>query len=138
MYKTYILNWCKQLSEDDLRNVETCTGFDGLYVKMYIILKYSAFVVISEMTFFITLVVFTAILMEYWRQNGICKLEREREREWLCPWLSGSWHDVAISYSISQFRSTNTREHVDHKTTPDQAIQTENMCTYHMRRYPGV
>jgi hypothetical protein len=34
----------KKLPEDDLRKIETCKSFDGLYVKIYIILTYSAFV----------------------------------------------------------------------------------------------
>jgi hypothetical protein len=38
--------------------------------------------------------------------------------------LSGSGHNTAISYSTSQFRSTNTRGEVDRKTTFGQNIQT--------------
>lgn len=34
----------KKLSKNDLRKTETCTSFDGLYVKIYIVLTYSAFV----------------------------------------------------------------------------------------------
>jgi hypothetical protein len=35
-----MLNWCKKLTENDLRKIEVC-NFDGLYVKKtYINLKY--------------------------------------------------------------------------------------------------
>jgi len=34
----------KKLPDDDLRKIETCKSFDGLYVKIYIILTYSPLV----------------------------------------------------------------------------------------------
>ena len=33
----------KKIHEDNLRTIETCRSFDGLYVKLYIILNYSAY-----------------------------------------------------------------------------------------------
>jgi hypothetical protein len=38
----------KKVPEDDLRNIATCRSFDGLYVKMHIILTYRAFVGITK------------------------------------------------------------------------------------------
>jgi hypothetical protein len=39
-----MLNCCKILPEDNLRRIEKCGSFDGLYVTIYIILTYCAFV----------------------------------------------------------------------------------------------
>jgi hypothetical protein len=35
--------WYKKLHKDDLRTIETWRSFDGLYVKIRIILKYGVF-----------------------------------------------------------------------------------------------
>ena len=37
----------KKLPEDDLGKIDTCQRFDGFYVKIYIIVTYSAFVGIT-------------------------------------------------------------------------------------------
>jgi hypothetical protein len=44
----HIFNWREKLPKDDLGKRETYMNFDGLYVKIYIILTYSAFVGIAS------------------------------------------------------------------------------------------
>jgi hypothetical protein len=38
----------KKFPVDDLRKIETCRSFEGMYVKIQIILTYSAFVGITK------------------------------------------------------------------------------------------
>ena len=37
-----------KLPTDDVRKFETCGSFDGLYVKLYIVLTYGAFVGVTS------------------------------------------------------------------------------------------
>jgi hypothetical protein len=43
----YMLNWCKNILEDDLEKIETRWSFDGLLMKIYVILTHSVFVDIT-------------------------------------------------------------------------------------------
>jgi len=80
-----MFDWCGKLPEDDLGKIETCRKIDEFYVKLYIIVTYSAFVGITYW-----------IVSKYMDKNNI-------EINYTIPRLKVSYSNTTIKTNYLKF-----------------------------------